>query len=80
MINTAHNLKEYKVRLHRALQNKFLGTTLDNFASAYRASRAKAFEDIDLEKLIGEIAQGKDAAIPQLEGLFEAFKARAEGK
>jgi iron-sulfur cluster protein len=78
MINTAQNLKDYKIRLHRALQNKFLGTTLDNFATAYRASRAKAFEGMDLESLIGEIARGKDAAIPQLEELFAAFKARAE--
>jgi iron-sulfur cluster protein len=78
MIATPHNLKEYKGQLRRALQNQFLGITLDNFATAYRTSRANAFAGMDLDSLIGEIAKGKDAAIPHLEELFEAFKAKAE--
>jgi iron-sulfur cluster protein len=78
MITTPSDLKTYKRDLRRALQNQFLGATLDNFATAFKASRAKAFEEIDLETLIAEIAAGKDAAIPYLEELFAAFKARAE--
>ena len=78
MITTPSDLKAYKSDLKRALQNQFLGTTLDNFATAFKASRSKAFEGIDLDALIAEIAAGKDAAIPYLEELFAAFKARAE--
>ena len=78
MITTPSDLKTYKKDLKRALQNQFLGATLDNFATAFKASRTKAFEGIDLDALIAEIAAGKDAAIPYLEELFAAFKARAE--
>jgi iron-sulfur cluster protein len=78
MITTPSDLKTYKKDLKRALQNQFLGATLDNFATAFKASRQKAFEGIDLDTLIAEIAAGKDAAIPYLEELFAAFKARAE--
>lgn len=78
MITTPSDVKTYRKDLKRAVQNQFLGTTLDNFATAFRASRAKAFEGMDLDALIAEIAQGKDAAIPQLESLFAQFKAHAE--
>lgn len=78
MITTPSDLKTYKKDLKRALQNQFLGATLDNFATAFKASRTKAFEGIDLDTLIAEIAQGKDEAIPYLEELFAAFKTRAE--
>ncbi|MFO8082839.1 MAG: LUD domain-containing protein, partial [Desulfobacterales bacterium] len=50
----------------------------DNFAAAYRISRAKAFEGINLEDLIHEIAKGKDTSIPCLEDLFAQFKSRSE--
>ncbi len=78
MITTPHSVKEYRGQLKKALENEFLGTTLDNFATAYKTSRAKAFEGIDLEGLIQEIAAGKDASIPCLEELFALFKVRAE--
>jgi iron-sulfur cluster protein len=78
MITTPSDPKAYKKDLKQALGNQFLGATLDAFATAYKASRAKAFEGIDLDTLIAEIAAGKDAAIPYLEELFAAFKARAE--
>lgn len=78
MITTPGDIKAYKVRLRKALQNKFLGTTLDNFATAYPVSRKKAFEGIDFEALSSEIARGKDATLPYLEELFEQFKSRAE--
>lgn len=78
MITTPHTIKEYRSRLKTALNNRFLGTTLDNFAAAFKTSRLKAFEGMDLEGLIGSIAEGKDAAIPHLEELFQQFKAHAE--
>jgi len=78
MITTPHNVKEYRSQLKKALKNEFLGITLDNFATSYRISRAKAFEGINLEDLIHEIAEGKDASIPYLEDLFSQFKSRAE--
>jgi iron-sulfur cluster protein len=78
MITTPHNLKEYKTRLRRVLKNQFLGTTLNNFAVAYRTSRANAFAGMDLPGLTAEIARGKDAVLPRLEELFETFKANAE--
>lgn len=78
MITTPSDPKEYRNKLKRALKNQFLGTTLDNFATSYKASRQKAFESIDLEALIDEIACGKDASIPRLEELFKEFKESAE--
>jgi iron-sulfur cluster protein len=78
MIQTAKDMKTYRDRIRAALGNQFLRKSLDNFASAYRVSRAKAFEGIDLESLKGEIAQGKDLALTQLEALFYQFKTRAE--
>ncbi len=78
MITTPSDIKIYRKDLKRALQNQFLGTTLDNFATAFKASRTKAFEGINLDTLIAEIAEGKDASIIHLEELFESFKARAE--
>jgi L-lactate utilization protein LutB len=78
MISTPYSVRKYRSRLKKALKNEFLGTTLDNFAAAYRISRAKAFEGINLEDLIHEIAKGKDASIPCLEDLFAQFKSRAE--
>lgn len=78
MITTPGELKEYKTKLRRALKNRFLGTTLDNFATAYPVSRAKAFEGIDVDGLVEEIARGKDESIPYLEELFSRFKANAE--
>lgn len=78
MISTPSDMKTYRKDLKRALQNQFLGATLDTFATAFRATRTKAFEGIDLDTLITEIAAGKDAAIPHLEELFAAFKVRAQ--
>jgi len=78
MIDTAQDLKTYKKRIRKALSNEFLRTALDNFAAAYKLSRAKAFEGIDLEALKQDIASGKDNALPFLETLFENFKTNAE--
>ncbi len=78
MIQTAQDMKTYKDRIRAALGNPFLREALDNFASAYRVSRAKAFEGIDLEALKDEIAEGKDQALTELERLFQQFKVKAE--
>ncbi|MFZ2447858.1 MAG: L-lactate dehydrogenase (quinone) large subunit LdhH [Syntrophobacteraceae bacterium] len=78
MIHTPSDMKTYRRDLKAAMRNKFLGTALDNFATAYRTSRANAFAGIDFESLASEIAQGKDEAIPRLDKLLEEFTARAE--
>ncbi len=78
MITTPSDPKAYRKHLKRALENRFLGATLDTFAASYKVSRAKAFEGIDLDALIAEIAAGKDSAIPRLVELYSIFKARAE--
>ena len=78
MINTAQDPKEYKKRLKQALQNNFLGKSLDNFAVAYRETHARVFQDLDLAGLKEEIGAAKDAALPHLKELFETFKAKAE--
>lgn len=78
MIHTPENSKDYKKQINQALGKKFLGKTLDNFALSYKVSRKNAFEGIDLDGLIKEIAAGKDDSISNLETLFERFKANAE--
>ncbi len=78
MIQTAQDMKTYRDRIHQALENKFLRKALDNFASSYKVSRAKAFEGIDLEALRHQLADGKDQALTHLESLFQQFKAKAE--
>ena len=55
----AKSFKEYKSQVREALGDDFLRTAMDNFAIAYRASRANAFKDIDDKALIKEIADAK---------------------
>ena len=78
MINTAQDLKEYKKRLKKALDNKFLRTAMGSFATAYKEAQGRLLAGMDVPALTREIAAGKDAALPHLEELYEAFKARAE--
>ena len=78
MIHTAQDLKTYRSILKQAIENRFLRDTLDNFSSAYKESRANAFAGMDLESLVREIADSKDASISRLEELFQTFKAHAE--
>ncbi|MBZ4658733.1 MAG: protein of unknown function cysteine-rich region domain protein [Desulfacinum sp.] len=78
MIRTPGDVKTYRKELREALQNTFLRQTLDNFAAAYRESRAKAFEGMDLEGLIADIASRKDSALPRLDELLAEFKRNAE--
>jgi iron-sulfur cluster protein len=78
MIQTAQDMKTYKAKIKTALENRFLRQALDNFASAYKVSRDKAFDGIDLETLKQQIAESKDQALPQLEAFFHRFKEKAE--
>ncbi len=78
MIKTPHDVRTYRKDLKNALRNNFLATTLDNFATAYRTSRATAFSGIDFEALAAEIAEGKDQSIPHLRELLDEFTAKAE--
>lgn len=74
----AHDLKEYRAELRESLDNDFLRTTLDNFAVAYRASRANAFKGMDTRSLIDEIATSKDNAGQHAEELLREFTKNAE--
>jgi len=78
MIKTPHDVKTYRRDLKNALRNNFLGATLDNFATAYRTSRATAFSGIDFDALAREIAAGKDQSIAHLPELLEKFSTQAE--
>jgi iron-sulfur cluster protein len=78
MINTAQDLKEYKKRLKKALDNKFLRTAMGTFATAYKEAQGRLMAGVDAAGLTREIAAGKDAALPRLEELLGTFKAHAE--
>ncbi|MFZ0483988.1 MAG: L-lactate dehydrogenase (quinone) large subunit LdhH [Desulfobacterales bacterium] len=78
MIKTAQDIKSYKKQLKEALSDQFLRTALDNFNCAYRENRSTVYEGIDFEEIKKEIAAEKDAALPRLKELFEAFKTHAE--
>ncbi|MBU1230022.1 MAG: LUD domain-containing protein [Proteobacteria bacterium] len=77
-MQNARDLKEYKGELSGALGNEFLRTAMDNFAMAYRVSRAKAFAGMDVDGLVRDIAQAKDQAMARMDELFEEFKTQAE--
>jgi len=78
MIKTAQDIKTYKKQLKEALSDQFLRTALDNFNTAYRENRSAVYEGIDFEGIKKEITAGKDAVLPRLLELFEAFKTHAE--
>ncbi|PLX53938.1 MAG: (Fe-S)-binding protein [Desulfobacteraceae bacterium] len=77
-MKTAQDIKSYKKQLKEALSDQFLRTALDNFNCAYRENRSAVYEGIDFEGIKKEIAAEKDAALPRLMELFEAFKTHAE--
>ncbi len=76
-MHDARSLREYRRRMRQALENKFLGQAMDNFAVAYRASRARAFSGVDVEQLVSRIASIKDQASAQLDKLLETFRDKA---
>ncbi len=77
-MQNAHDLKEYRGELSGALHNDFLREALDRFAVAYRTSRSNAFSGMDVDGLIKEIADGKDAAMARLDELLAEFTRKAE--
>ena len=74
----AENLKEYRREMQESLDNSFLRQALDTFAVAYRAGRARAFADFEIDRLVTDVACAKDAVLPQLSELFLEFKKNAE--
>lgn len=74
----AKNLKEYRKEMQEALDNGFLRKTLDTFAVTYRASRARAFAEFDIQQLVADVAAAKDGVLPHLDKLFQEFKKNAE--
>jgi iron-sulfur cluster protein len=77
-MQTAKTLKGYRKQVDQALANDFLRQAMDNFAVAYRASRANAFAGLDVNHLVAEVAAAKDQALFDLDGLYARFKAKAE--
>jgi len=74
----AKNLKEYRKEMQESLDNTFLRKALDTFAVTYRASRARAFAEFDVDQLVADVAEAKDAVLPRLHELFLEFKKNAE--
>ncbi|MBU4276030.1 MAG: LUD domain-containing protein [Proteobacteria bacterium] len=70
--------RQYHQRLKGALDNTFLGQTLARFQGNYRGSRQAGFAGMDFEALAAEVGAAKDAALGQLEALYQQFKAQAE--
>lgn len=74
----AKNLKKYREECQESLENDFLRSALDTFAVAYRTSRTNAFEGIDVNGLIDEVADMKDDSLTRLDELYDQFKKNAE--
>jgi iron-sulfur cluster protein len=74
----AKDLKGYRKEVKGALDNTFLRTAMDNFAVAYRAGRLRTFSGMDLPGMIADIASAKDAAIADMEALYQTFRKNAE--
>jgi iron-sulfur cluster protein len=74
----AKTLRGYRQEVGKALANEFLRQAMDNFAVAYRTSRANAFAGMDVDQLVASVAQAKDQALDRLDRLFAEFKSRAE--
>ncbi len=74
----AKNLKEYRQEMQESLDNNFLRQALDTFAVAYRAGRARAFSEFEVDRLVTDVADAKDAVLSQLNELFLQFKKNAE--
>ncbi len=77
-MQNAKNLKEYRREMQESLDNEFLRKTLDTFAVAYRAGRAKAFSGFDVKQLVADVAQAKDGVLRRIQELYLEFKKNAE--
>lgn len=76
----AKNLSEYNKELREALNNTFLRGAMEKFATAYPIGRANAFSEYDVEALIAEVVDVKNAGLGRLDQLYEEFKTAAEAK
>ena len=74
----AKNMKEYHGQIQEALDDKFLRATLDKFAVEYKANRVRIFDGMDVDKLVGDVADIKDDAAQHMMELFAQFKEQAE--
>ncbi|MCF8104026.1 MAG: LUD domain-containing protein [Desulfohalobiaceae bacterium] len=74
----ARTLHEYRKELKTALKYDFQRKALENFTTAYRGSREKAFSDCDLDFVIEAIKEAKDNSLSRFEELYKQFKAKAE--
>ncbi len=74
------NMKDYQKEVRSSLGNDFLRNAMDKFAVAYRQARERAFEGMDRDGLIDDVARRKDAAISRMDRLLELFKATARKK
>lgn len=79
-MNKKHKMKAYQQGVKEALDNDFLRQAMDKFAVAYRQARDTAFEGMDRDALIEDVAKRKDKAVANLEALYEQFKAKAKEK
>lgn len=77
-MQTAKNFKEYRKEIQEALDDSFLRQSMDNYAVAYRASRIGVFKGLDVEEMVDDIVASKNAAIKNMDKLFQQFKAQAE--
>lgn len=73
-------MKTYQKEVRGALDNNFLRHAMDKFAVAYRDAREKAFEGMDKELLIEDVARRKDDAIAHIDELLAQFKSVARAK
>jgi len=74
----AGNIKEYKKEVDGALANDFLRSAMDKFAIAYRGTRETVFAGMDVDLMVAEIAEAKDAAIARMDELYAEFRENAE--
>ena len=80
MHDAPKTLSSYRQDIEKTLENSFLRKTLDTFAVAYRANREAVFQQIDGDKLIGQVADCKDYVAKHFEELYQQFKENAEKK
>jgi iron-sulfur cluster protein len=67
-----------KEEIRKKIDNTFLRKALRNFAVAYPAARAKAFEGIDFEGLRSRISDSRRSSLKELPELVDRFTASAE--
>ncbi|MEJ2057990.1 MAG: LUD domain-containing protein, partial [Desulfofustis sp.] len=72
------SLKTYRRECQESLDNEYLRSALDKFAVAYRVGRDKAFSEIDVDKLIADVAEMKDETLKELDHYLKEFTSKAE--